>query len=514
MLVLPKKQFNHRYIDSKIQPWLDLHFPADSAFNGRVILAYRRKDSTGIYDLNRCDIGEVSRFVENMHVSANMDYYITANSVSGVRRVTEDVFGLHNIVIDIDCHEEALSPALLAGFIWRCSRDLWNTGDCPEPNSIVFSGRGVQLWWAIEPASVKIQYWYKRMQSYLLDALQGVLDESPEELGALSIDRSASVRLAGLFRLPFTYNTKTGRKNSVHIRNHNRYELRKMLDRYVPAEYNPHKSQSKRRWAAAEESSDAPEQEYVPLAESDAQVLKGGTSAMARRVQQLVRLRALRNAPMGQEMRDRFCFTVYCALLADYEQEEAWARLLAFNEGFKEPLHYPALQQMMSSASEKKYRLTNAWIIDELVITEKEQQSIGLTPASEERSERMSRNYTRDLIRKSLREDRDNKILSLFSAGMSKSAIARELGLSWNTVAKVIAMAEDQITAQEPEMAVEEPMAAGAEYQSAPVTMQKTDSSKSVRNNIVFYGEAIPTKARLSIGGGQAVRNKGEPPDK
>ena len=510
MITMPKLQRNHRFIDSKIQPWLDLHFPADSRFNGRIFLAYRRKDGNGIYDLSRRNIGELSTFVEEMHVSRNMDYYITANSMCGVRRVTEDVFGLHNIVIDVDCHTEALSPALLAAFIWRCGRDLWNTGDCPEPNSIVFSGRGVQFWWALEPASAKIQYWYKRMQAYLLDALQGVLDESPEELGALSIDRSASVRLAGLFRLPFTYNTKTGRRNSVQIRNHNGYDLRKMLDSYVPAEYNPHrKTLTSRHWAAAEESSVAPEQEYVPLADLDAEVLKGGKTAMARRVQQLVRLRALRNAPMGQEMRDRFCFTVYCALLADYDQEEAWNRLLAFNAGFKQPIPYPALQQMMSSASEKKYRLTNEWIIGELEITDDEQQNIGLSRASEKRSERMSRNYTRDLIRNSLREDRDNKILSLFSAGMSKSAIARELGLSWNTVAKVIALEEERTMAQEPEMAVEEPMAAGAEYQSVAVENRKPNSSKSVRNNIVSYGEGV---SLVSSARGQAIKIKGLPP--
>ena len=172
---------------------------------------------------------------------------------------------------------------------------------------------------------------------------------------------------------------------------------------------------------------------------------------------------------------------------------------------------------MMSSASEKKYRLTNEWIIGELVITDEEQQNIGLSRASEERSERMSRNYTRDLIRNSLREDRNNKIFSLFSAGMSKSAIAREMGLSWSTVAKVIAMAEEQIMEQEPEMDVAEPMAAGAEYQNVSVECQsvsfarkETDSSKSVRIDIVSYGEATPL---VFSGGGQAVQNKGEPPD-
>jgi hypothetical protein len=95
---------------------------------------------------------------------------------------------------------------------------------------------------------------------------------------------------------------------------------------------------------------------------------------------------------------------------------------------------------------------------------------------------------------------------------MSKSAIARELGLSWNTVAKVIAMAEERMMAQEPETeAVEKPMAAGAEYQSVAVATEKPTSSKMVRNNIVSYGEATPL---VFSGSGQAVRNTGEPPDK
>ena len=236
MIGMPKKQFNHRFIDEKIMPWLDLHFTADSSFNGRIFLAYRRKDVTGIYDLARNNIGALKLFVSEMHVSQNMDYYITANSVCGVRRVTDDVFGLHKFVIDIDCHAEENSPALTAAFIWRCTRDLWNTGLCPEPNSIVLSGRGVQLWWALEPASAKIQHWYKRMQAWLIDALQGVLDENPEELGELSIDRSASIRLAGLFRLPFTYNTKTGRLGSAQIRRKERYNLHTAIEQYVPAE--------------------------------------------------------------------------------------------------------------------------------------------------------------------------------------------------------------------------------------------------------------------------------------
>ena len=513
MIAMPKTQINHRYIDKKIAPWLDLHFPADSSFNGRVVICYRRKDGDGIYNLMRSDVSKLSSFVPEMHISRNVDYYITANSVCGTRRVTEDVFGLHNIVIDIDCHSELNSTELLSAFIWRCGRDLWNEGDCPEPNSIVFSGRGVQLWWALEPASAKIQYWYKRMQAWLLDALEGVLNENPEEFEAISIDRSASIRLAGLFRMPYTYNTKTGRKGTVQILRRSRYKLREMIEEYVPAEYNPNKKNAQRAsWAVSESELELPKQEYVPLASRDADVLRGGTTAMAARVQQLVRLRAMRNAPMGQEMRDRFCFTVYCALLADHSQEEAWQRLLAFNEGFKEPLSHATLKQTMSSASEKLYRLTNSWVIAELEITEDEQEAIGLRPTSGDTVKRRKRNYTRDMIRKTVKEDRDNKILALFSDGLSKAEIARRLEVSWNTVAKVIAAEEERReaiqAAQEAEEAVEQ-VAAGSESQKVQILSREQDSSKTVLNNIVFYGEP---SSSVSVSQGQAIKHRGSDP--
>lgn len=519
MIAMPKTQVNHKYIDKKIMPWLDLHFPSDSSFHGRIVLGYRRKDGDGIYNLMRSDISQLATFVPEMHISRNIDYYITANSVCGVRRVTEDVFGLHNMVIDIDCHTEGNNASeILAAFIWRCSRDLWNAGECPEPNSIVFSGRGIQLWWAIEPASAKIQYWYKRMQAWLLDALQGVLDENPEQFEAISIDRSASIRLAGLFRLPLTYNTRSGRKGSLQILRKERYVLREMLADYVPAEYNPNKSKSRKNspWELAGELEQEPEQEYVPLASRDAEVLRGGSTAMAARIQQLVRLRALRNAPMGQEMRDRFCFTIYCALLADHEQPVAWAKLLAFNEGFKEPLSQQTLEQLMSSATERKYRLTNSWVITELEINEDEQNAIGLHPSSDTvRTTRKRRNYTRDLIRKTVKEDRDNKILALFSEGRSKAEIARVMELSWKTVAKVIADEESHRAAveaaQEAEEAAVEQVAAGAETQNTKNLNTGSSYVKSVHNNIVFYA-GPSSREGLSTVDGQAVFKKGSDP--
>ena len=62
-IMWPKEQKNHNFIDKKILPWLDLHFPADSSFYGRIFLAYRRKNGKGIYDLTRRNIDELAPFV-------------------------------------------------------------------------------------------------------------------------------------------------------------------------------------------------------------------------------------------------------------------------------------------------------------------------------------------------------------------------------------------------------------------------------------------------------------------
>ena len=197
---------------------------------------------------------------------------------------------------------------------------------------------------------------------------------------------------------------------------------------------------------------------------------------------------------MGQEMRDRFCFTVYCALLADYEQEEAWRRLLAFNEGFKQPLPYSDLDQMMSSAAEKKYRLTNTWVIGELEITEEEQEAIGLKPTSHDAVVRRRGKKTRDIVSHTIKEDRDNKIVAMFSEGISKAEIARELKIGRSTVHRVIKALEAQRAEAEAIIEAEElamaQVAVGAETSAVGKNEEKEKCVKPAPNNIVFYGAA------------------------
>lgn len=486
MMKMPINQYPHNYISADIMPWISIHFPADCAYNGRVFIGQRKKDTSGIYNLSRRNIDELAQFVPQMHISRRLDYYITANTVKGVERNTDDVFSLNNIVVDIDCHGENtdLSPAELAqAFVWRCQRDKWSIGEMPVPNSVVYTGRGVQLWWAIDAVSVKLEWIYKRVQNWLMDGLQDVLNEYSESLAGLSIDRASSQKIAGWFRMPLTYNTVAKRWGNLQILKAERYSHQELFE-MVPKGYRTASEGRKNK-------DDALVSPALPLlSEGDIEALRGGSSLMALRVYKISRLRALRNADKGEEMRDLFCFVVYCALLAEFDEDEAWSRLQAFNKGFKEPLNETELANNMMSATRKfGYRLTNQWIIDSLSVTEDEQEQTGIYPVTDKIIRFKQSNYARDTLRAAIKEERDNRVFSLFCDGLSKAEIARVTGLSRNTVTKIIneIMADCPAEMEATEAAL--PVAVGAEEFSET---ENNDVLKNGANIYVSYPAQVP----------------------
>ena len=169
-----------------------------------------------------------------IHVSQRLDYYITANTVSGTSRTMDGLFGLQNIVIDIDCHEENRNvAALVQAFLWRAERDMWSDRSLPRPNSIVKSGRGVQLWWAIDPCHASCLFHYNQIKTGLIDHFEELLAEYAEELDGLTVDRAASSNAVGYFRLPCTYNTAAKRYGTLQMLHKERYSTHELAG-YIP----------------------------------------------------------------------------------------------------------------------------------------------------------------------------------------------------------------------------------------------------------------------------------------
>ena len=471
---MPRKMPYHKHIGIEIMPWLTLHYPMDSAFNGRIFIG--RKKEGIMCTVSRRNIVEIPYFVPQMHISKVCDYYITANAVSGVVRQKKDLFSLHNIVVDIDCHADGVPYELIANeLVARCHRDLFNCGAVPTPNSIVYTGRGVQFWWALKPAAKALAFLYQRAQAWLIEQFELLIKEYPSSLSELSVDSSASRNIVGYYRLPLTYNTTTNRKGSYELLHTNQYKLTDLVEDFVPTDFSEARFTKKQ---FKDLSISNTEQEYdITLSKNDVIVFEGGTNAMARRVLKMVELRAFRNAPINEEMRDLFCFVVYCALLSIYDQDEAWRRLLAFNEGFKEPLDIKELEQSMAATEKHRYSLSNEKIIEKLNITPEEQVAIGLQGCAKKPS-----NYTRDLLRQKKKQARNNEIMALHNTGMSQAQIAKEMQLSRNTVAKVLRDAEKHAT-DLPEPSEEFPLAMDEPKSAVPENSQEEKSPKIIMLN-------------------------------
>lgn len=427
VIAAPMLQRNHKFIDRSVSQWLNVHF-GDTSFNGRIFIGHRRSGG-GVYTMTARSLTDLHQYVMLIHASQRLDYYITANSVSGTSRTIDGLFGLQNIVIDVDCHDEQVDAAsLVQAFLWRANRDLWSDGSLPSPNSIVRTGRGVQLWWAIKPCHASCIFYYNQIKNGIMDHLEALIYEY-EELQDLQLDRGASANAVGYFRLPCTYNTSANRYGSLQVLHTARYATQELEGYLTPArdENRPERHQRPQKTA--------------PLQTSDVIVLHNLYTTGANRVMQLIKLRNLRNNEVGSEMRNNLCFSVYNALRMANDHDESMERLRAFNRGFKQPMTERELEHTICTAVRKGgYKYSNARLIEFLEITPDEQDAIGLHPftGAYKPWSHSKPNAARDSVRKALKDDRNAKILAMHSEGISQAQTARELSISRNTVAKVI----------------------------------------------------------------------------
>lgn len=549
----PKPQRSHKFIDQAVlDEFFPLHYPSDPEFYrlgdipryGKTFLGYHsnkqyyyKKKPVKLKDmvrenekekafwidiLSRPMITEVRDFVSEMHISRDLDYYIMANSVHGVDRLNAEIFAFHNIVMDIDCHDEEGENDLPTAWIVEdlsnhLKEDVWDEELFIVPNTEAATTRGLQCWVAINPMTAKQAWKYKLIATWILDKVEDSVNRykaKTENVSFIKLDRGATMRLCGWFRMPCTWNTKTGVKGSFEILNPVRYDHEELF-RKIPKGYMRQRALEGRRGSLTDTM------RYAPLSAAERNIILGGTTGMALRATQLIKLRDHRKAQgITDERRDRFCFSLFNTLLADLPKEKAFAFLVDFNNEFLNPLELPDLARMMSTAANiGGYKLTNEWIISELDITREEQDLFGIHPKGAKKGERKGSNYTRDYIRKVRREDRDHRIWDLWQNGYNKSEIARTEKVSRNTVAKVIA-AQEAAQELQAQAEVAEELAVMQEVQQAEmqaavgaeaVTVGKTNRGEVCSKTVpIKYFVPLPPTGGLSTGEGQCIN---KPPD-
>lgn len=427
---MTKQKVKEKKSAGLLQQWFKTQF-SSSAFNGRLQIGYRSQGSSAVLPMFTCERDKLAVFLsESMVFHPSVDYYITANTVSGVKRRGEQLFSLENIVIDIDCHEEPFTREEVLND--KIDRILWlmeNNTDLPAPNTVVRTGRGIQLWWAIVPCHAKCKPYYDEVKDNFILELMSILTET-EELDCFSVDRTASSNPVGYYRIPNTYNTKVNRLVLCEVKEDRKpYVLQELVA--LVKSWDHH-------------DNDVKTYERTPLAKTEYSVaelslLKNFHTLGFFRSRQLIQLRQIRNRGVGKEERNNFCFLMFNTLLPAFGEEKTMEKLYLFNHGFKVPLTKEEIENVICTAKKKNgYKYSNQKIIEFLNINPEEQEQIGLYGGKFKSLTGISSHPSRKASAGLMKESRNQSIQNLAETGKTIKEIALELGLSPPTVSKVL----------------------------------------------------------------------------
>ena len=371
--------------------------------------------------LNTSDVGKSLKKMEDFH--QYQEYFLTANSFSTPKeRKKKNLYTIQNIVLDIDIHSAKRDREF---FVQRLDAVLYlafkdKTFPLPVPNTVVYTGRGIQLWWAVCPFSAKeLLYVYHDLVRYFASEITKRINEDKDLEKYVIVDAAASKKESGLFRMPGTWNAKSRTFGSFRILHENKFDAVSLFFDRHPKTGKPFiKYKSKRKNG-----------------------FRDYGKYMEEKIRHLIKLR--REEGLDENgFRDLYCLIVYCAYLSSGTAEDiAWGKTIALNESFQRPLPEKELRSYMSSATEKKYRFTFEKVIEYLDIDEKEQETIRLKPArvrKEEREMAKKRAKENRVRRKEEKEKKKLRVLELLMKGYTQQKIAGIIGCTQSTVSKII----------------------------------------------------------------------------
>lgn len=345
----------------------------------------------------------------------DVDIYICANGMkSPFKRTLEELINIQNLVIDIDSHQSAKTIAELNEHIKRFEERLMDK-IIIQPNFINRTGRGLQLWFCIEPCHSALS----KICMSVIDMLCNHIEEIMKELGEteLEIDRASSLKLNGLFRLPYSYNSKAKRwaeGKMIHEGLPNINELKDLLnDNGYKSKYFGEKKSTK--------PISSRKYEFSPEIK-----MNDYTPCLIHRKKFMEHLFRTREVCVGS--RDIMIFAMYSTVLMLMDKEDARAYCTEINESFTEPLRYGELLAIFKEIEKKRHRFTVQKFFDFVNATETEKAWFNKATNKEKRRE----------AKRQEKAEQYEKVKELHEQGMSIVAISKELNISRPTIYKIL----------------------------------------------------------------------------
>lgn len=158
------------------------------------------------------------------------DVYFSQNTFYKPSRSIANIRQLRALYSDIDFYLLNYNVDWVLGSIELLIQDRM----IPEPNLIIFSGRGIVFVWLLEP-----------VPHQALPLWQVLENNFSEKLAKIGADKKAT-DAARIFRLAGSVNSKNGEMVEVEYRHANRYELRQLQQDFLP-DLNPERQKKKGR---------------------------------------------------------------------------------------------------------------------------------------------------------------------------------------------------------------------------------------------------------------------------
>lgn len=304
------------------------------------------------------------------------DVYFSQNTFYKPYRKIENIRQLRALYVDVDFYLLNYDRDWVLGNVELMIQD----SKIPDPNMIIYSGRGFVLVWLIEPAPYKALPLWQILQNHFLKQLKKYGADSK------AIDATRVFRLAG------SINSKNGEMVTVEYRHEYRYSLRELKQEYLPELLDNDKNRSNK---------------------------KGRPTTIARlfniyslhvaRLKDLATLCELRNFDLeGYREIILFLYRYWSCCVLD-DEERALEATIELNQQFKKPLPLKEVVKATKSAEKawkarsnkeanelaKKmgypgagYNLKNTKIIDWLDITTEEQKYLATIIDSSEKKRR------------------------------------------------------------------------------------------------------------------------------
>ena len=395
------------------------------------------------------------KFDINRFWNEKRDIYITKNGMinSGCWK-RSNLSTLHNIIVDIDCHDK------------KCPYDdIYNAAyalhtlmleKCIFPNVINITGRGIQLWWFIEPLPKSLLKYYNEVVNMFINAIDIIITQDLPEvmqtqklgmtvdeykkyeaLTNFSVDKKPSKNASGLMRFPGSYNTAVNEYGMFSFQHKSRVNVMEEFFEEHPAVQYADEEERKyyRKLAKKAKKSNKkkatdqfkkfqqrkiPKNHNADIAEFRKNVLYG-----------LVKMR-VNNGQTIYKKRDLILHFLAAAYVSSGRtKEETIAAVLDLNKKFDLPLPEHEAVTYMSTTLRKGYWYTNAMIIEVLNITEREQVALGFYASNKKAK-------TEATVKHCQKEERDEKILELHAVGLKQKEIAQQLNTSQSTVCRVL----------------------------------------------------------------------------